>query len=126
MGHVPALRRAKGYVFKWAPNPALADPCGHPFSNLTVYLQKPENFKSRIKFRAPPTMQKSRRVTSPCCNVVLETMPVKLHGRSHPVHRACKDGLPYGSRTPWMSRVEGVRGFLMSRVEGVQRFLTRS
>ena len=25
-------------------------------------------------------------------------MPVKLHGRSHPVHKACKDGLPYGIR----------------------------
>ena len=48
MGNMAVLRRAKGYVFKWAPNPALADPCGPPFSNLTVYLQKPENFKSRI------------------------------------------------------------------------------
>ena len=50
-------------------------------------------------------------------------MPVKLHGRSHPVHNACKDRLPYGSRTTWMSRVEDVQGFLMSRVEGVQKFL---
>ncbi len=26
MGHMAALRRAKSYVSKWAPNPALADP----------------------------------------------------------------------------------------------------
>ena len=26
MGNMAVLRRAKGYVFKWAPNPALADP----------------------------------------------------------------------------------------------------
>ena len=31
MGHMAALRRTKGYVFKWAPNPALADPCRPSF-----------------------------------------------------------------------------------------------
>ena len=31
MGHMPTLRRAKGYVFKRAPNPTLADPRGPPF-----------------------------------------------------------------------------------------------
>ena len=31
MGHMAALRRTKGYVFKWAPSPALVDPRGPPF-----------------------------------------------------------------------------------------------
>ena len=57
-------------------------------------------------------MQKSRRVTSPFCNVVLETMPVMLYGRSHPASKVCKDGPPYGSQTLCVSRVEGVQGFL--------------
>ena len=38
-------------------------------------------------FESPLTMQKSSRVTSPCCNVVLETIPVMLYGRSHPALR---------------------------------------
>ena len=42
----------------------------------------------------------------------LETVPVKLYGTSHPAHKAIKSGLPYGSRTLWVSRVEGVPGFL--------------
>ena len=45
-------------------------------------------------------------------HVVLETVPVKLNGRSHLAHKACKDGLSYGSRALWVSRVEGVQGFL--------------
>ena len=32
MGNMAVLKRAKGYVFKLAPNPALADPRGPPFS----------------------------------------------------------------------------------------------
>ena len=43
---------------------------------------------------------------------VLMAVPAKLYGRSHPAHKACKDGLSYGSRTLWVSRVEGVQGFL--------------
>ena len=105
------------------PLPILADL--HFQTSPFIYRNR-KILKSRIEVPAPPTMQKSRRVTSPCCNVVLETMPLKLHGRSHPVHKACKDGLPYGSRTTCMSRVEEVQGFLMSRAEGVQRFLTGS
>ena len=44
----------------------------------------------------PLTMQKSRSVTSPCCNAALETVSVKLYGRSHPAPKVCKDGPPYG------------------------------
>ena len=43
------------------------------------------------------TMQKSRSVTSPCCNAVLETIHVKLHGRSHSAPKVCEDDPPYGS-----------------------------
>ena len=51
MGNMAVLKRAKGYVFKWATNPALADPWKTPFSNLTVYLQKPNNFKFASSFQ---------------------------------------------------------------------------
>ena len=74
--------------------------------------------KVAFSFELLPTMQKSRRATSPCCNVVLETMPLKLHGRSHPGHNACKDRLPYGSRTTWMSNVEEVQWFLCQGLKG--------
>ena len=57
-------------------------------------------------------MQKSRRVTSPCCNVVVETMPVVLYGRSHPAPKIGNDGPPYGSQTLCVSRFEEVQGFL--------------
>ena len=57
-------------------------------------------------------MQKSRRVTSPCCNVVLETMPVMLYGRFHPALNLYEGDLLSGSWTLWVSRVEGVQGFL--------------
>ena len=42
-------------------------------------------------------MQKSSHVTGPCCNVVLETMPVMLYGRSNPASKVCKDDQPLGS-----------------------------
>ena len=64
-------------------------------------------------------MLKSIRVASSCCNVVLETMPLKLHDRPHPVNKACKDGLPYGSRATRMSRAEEVQVFLC---RGLKRF----
>ena len=57
-------------------------------------------------------MRKCGRVTSPCCNVVLETIPVKLHGRSHLAPKVCKDGPPYGSQVLCVSRVVEVQGFI--------------
>ena len=51
MGHMPALRMAKGYVFKWAPNPALADPCGPPFSNLAFIYRNRKIWKVASSFQ---------------------------------------------------------------------------
>ena len=36
----------------------------------------------------------------------LETVHVKLYGRSRPAHKPCEGGLPYGSWALWVSRVE--------------------
>ena len=59
----------------------------------------------------------------------LETVPMKLCGRSRPALKACKDGLPYGSRTLRVSRVEGAQGYRtgswlkkVSNVKGFKKF----
>ena len=40
MSNMAVVRRTKGYVSKWAPNTALADPCGPPFSNFITETEK--------------------------------------------------------------------------------------
>ena len=73
--------------------------------------------------------QKSHLVSSHDEMLFLETEPVKLHGRSRPARKICEDGLPYGSWTLWVSKVEGVQGFLVrfmlkkvSNVKGFKKF----
>ena len=52
----------------------------------------------------------------------LETVHVKLYGRSRPAHKTCEDGLPYGLWTIWVSRVGGDPGLITgSKVLMVQR-----
>ena len=52
----------------------------------------------------------------------LETVHVKLYGRSRPAHKTCEDGLPYGSWALWVSRVGGDPGLITgSKVLIVQR-----
>ena len=77
------------------PLPILADL--HFQTSQFIYRNR-KILKAASSFQLLPQCRSLVRVTNPCCNVVLETMPVKLHGRSHPVHKACKDGLPYGIR----------------------------
>ena len=66
------------------------------FSNCRSSRTKPEKLQRSLAFAM----------------LLFETKLMELYGRSHPAHKACKDGLPYGSRTLWVSRGEGIQEFL--------------
>ena len=71
-------------------------------------------------------MQNSRSVARPCCNVVLETMPVKLYGRSHPDPKTLRRwstlrvmdpvGVKGGRGSKVPRKVHGSKAFNMSKL----------
>ena len=66
-------------------------------------------FKRRC-FRTKP--EKLLQCNLAFAMLFFETMPVKLYGRSHPAPKVYEGDLLSGSWTLWVSRVEGVKGFL--------------
>ena len=97
VGFMIILRRTGWFILIWA--------FGAGSRNLTTVIFQISQLSSK-------TWTKLQRSLAFAMHIVLETVPVKLYDRSHPAHKACKDGLPYGSRTLWVSRDKKVQGSL--------------
>ena len=89
------------------------DPGSAALTNHAPSLSNPRQLLAEI-----PVLQLSQTMllVSRRQHDLSETMSVKLHGRSHQARKPCKDGLPYGSRALWVSRVEGVQGCLVRSI----------
>ena len=117
VGFMTILRRTDCFILIWACSAVLTEPYNCHFSNCRSFRTKPEQNKN---------------VVLSCAMLFLETMPVKLYGRSPPDHTAAR--MPYltdhgpggyqcikiqGSLTrPWFPKVS------MSKVLEAQGFLT--
>ena len=70
--------------------------------------------------------KKWRLVSSHDAMLFLETVHVKLYGRSRPAHKTCEYGLPYGPWSLWVSRAEGDQGllvrFMLEKISNVKGF----
>ena len=75
VGFMAILRRTHIYILIWACNPASPNSTTIIFQNCSSFKTKPAQNKNVVLF---------------CCHVVLETVSVELHGRSHPAHNAAR------------------------------------
>ena len=96
-GFMTILRRTDCFILIWTCSAVLTDHQQLSFSKLSRLQNETRKNKNVVLF-----------ATMLC----LETMSVELHGRSHPAPSLYEGDLLSGSWTPWVSRVEGVRGFL--------------
>ena len=96
VGFMIVLRRAGWYVLIWARR---AVPTNLQLSSFQTSQLLEQNLKNYF----------SVLVLCQCCS---RNDAVKLYGRSHPAPNLYEGDLLSGSWTLWVSRVEGVQGFL--------------
>jgi hypothetical protein len=97
VGFMTIFRRTDCFILIWACIAVLADHRQLSFSKLS---------------RLQNETHKNRNVVLFAAMLYLETMSAELHGRSHPAPKLYVGDLLSGSWTLWVSRVEGVQGFL--------------
>ena len=96
-GFMTILRRAACFILIWTCSAVLTDHRQLSFSKLSRLQNETHKNKNVVLFAAM---------------LFFETMSVELHGRSHPAPKLYEGDLLSGSWTLWVSRVEGVQGFL--------------
>ena len=97
VGFMTILRRTDCFILIWTCSAVLTDHRQLSFSKLSRLQNETHKNKNVVLFAAM---------------LCLETMSVELHGRSHPAPKLYEGDLLSGSWTLWVSRVEGVQGFL--------------